>query len=143
MAELGIDISGQESKTLERFLDQQFDAVITVCDLANEACPVFFGAKERLHWSFPDPSKGEGDDEQQLAVYPRCATTFATTSSENYSQGCPRELSERLPATRHPGGTTWPSSHDPHRQPRQQPARVQVAGVPVGTHQGDDVHEQR
>ncbi len=69
MAELGIDISGQQSKTLDRYLDEPFDAVITVCDQANEACPVFFGAKERLHWSFPDPSKAEGTDEQQLAVY--------------------------------------------------------------------------
>jgi arsenate reductase len=69
MAELGIDISGQESKTLERYLDQPFDAVITVCDQANEACPVFFGARQRLHWSFPDPSKAEGDEEHQLAVY--------------------------------------------------------------------------
>jgi arsenate reductase len=69
MAELGIDISGQESKTLDRYLDQPFDAVITVCDQANEACPVFFGAMQRLHWSFPDPSKAEGDEERQLAVY--------------------------------------------------------------------------
>ena len=69
MSELGIDISSQESKTLERYLSEPFDAVITVCDQANEACPVFFGARERLHWSFPDPSKAEGDEEQQLAVY--------------------------------------------------------------------------
>ena len=69
MSELGIDISGQQSKTLDRFLNQPFDAVITVCDQANEACPVFFGATRRLHWSFPDPSKAEGDEEHQLAVY--------------------------------------------------------------------------
>jgi arsenate reductase len=69
MGELGIDISGQESKTLDRFLDQPFDAVITVCDQANEACPVFFGARQRLHWSFRDPSKAHGTEEQQLAVY--------------------------------------------------------------------------
>ena len=69
MAELGIDISGQQSKTLERYLDQPFDAVITVCDQANEACPVFFGAKERLHWSFPDPSRATGSEDEQLAAY--------------------------------------------------------------------------
>lgn len=69
MAEVGIDISRQESKTLERYLQQPFDAVITVCDQANEACPVFFGAKQRLHWSFPDPSKASGTDEEQLFVY--------------------------------------------------------------------------
>ena len=69
MAELGIDISGQESKTLNRYLGDPFDAVITVCDQANEACPVFFGARERLHWSFPDPSRATGSEDEQLAVY--------------------------------------------------------------------------
>jgi len=69
MAEQGIDISHQESKTLDRYLGQSFDAVITVCDQANEACPVFLGAKERLHWSFPDPSRATGTEEEQLAVY--------------------------------------------------------------------------
>ena len=69
MRELGIDISAHESKTLERYVDQPFDQVITVCDQANEACPVFFGARERLHWSFPDPSKATGTEDEQLAVY--------------------------------------------------------------------------
>jgi arsenate reductase len=69
MAELGIDISGQASKTLERYLDQSFDKVITVCDQANETCPVFFGARERLHWSLPDPSQATGTVQEQLAVY--------------------------------------------------------------------------
>jgi arsenate reductase len=69
MAELGIDISAQESKTLDRYVSQPFDAVITVCDQANEACPVFFGARRRPHWSFPDPSKAQGTEEQQLGVY--------------------------------------------------------------------------
>jgi arsenate reductase len=69
MAELGIDISGQESKTLERYLGEPVDAVVTVCDDANESCPVFPGARERLHWSFPDPSGASGTDDEQLAVY--------------------------------------------------------------------------
>jgi len=69
MAEFGMDISEQASKTLERYLNQPFDKVITVCDQANEACPVFFGARERLHWSFPDPSKATGTEEEQLTVY--------------------------------------------------------------------------
>jgi arsenate reductase len=69
MAELGIDISAQESKTLDRYLGEPFDAVITVCDQAADACPVFPGAKRRLHWSFPDPSKAHGSEADQLAVY--------------------------------------------------------------------------
>jgi arsenate reductase (thioredoxin) len=71
MAELGIDIAGQESKTLARYLGEPFDAVITVCDAANEACPVFPGARRRLHWSFEDPSRATGSEEEQLAVYRR------------------------------------------------------------------------
>ncbi len=69
MGEVGIDISGQESKTLDRYLGEPFDAVVTVCDQANEACPLFLGAKERLHWSFPDPSRATGMEEEQLATY--------------------------------------------------------------------------
>jgi arsenate reductase (thioredoxin) len=69
MAELGIDVGGRESKTLERYLGEPFDAVVTVCDQANESCPVFAGAKERLHWSFPDPSRASGTEDEQLAVY--------------------------------------------------------------------------
>src|SRR5438552_17688398 len=60
MREAGIDISGQESKTLERYLNQPWDYVITVCDQANEVCPYFPGGKKRLHWSFPDPSQATG-----------------------------------------------------------------------------------
>ena len=69
MAEVGIDVSGQTSKTLHRYLGEPFDAVITVCDDANESCPFFPGARERLHWSLPDPSKATGSEAEQLAVY--------------------------------------------------------------------------
>lgn len=71
MAELGVDISGQESKTLERYLGEPFDYVITVCDAAGESCPAFPGPAERLHWSLPDPSAAEGDGEERLAVFRR------------------------------------------------------------------------
>ena len=69
MREIGIDISGQSSKTLERYLDQPFDLVITVCDDAAESCPVFLGAKQRLHWSFPDPSRVDGSEAQRGAAF--------------------------------------------------------------------------
>lgn len=71
MAELGIDISKQQSKTLERYLDEPFDDVITVCDTAAETCPIFPGAAHRRHWSFEDPSKAIGSENEQLAVYRR------------------------------------------------------------------------
>lgn len=69
MDEIGVDISGQKSKTLERYLREPFDYVITVCNDANEACPVFPGAKNRLHWSFEDPSRVEGSEDERLAVF--------------------------------------------------------------------------
>jgi arsenate reductase len=69
MDELGIDISGQESKTLDRYLGDTFDYVITVCDDANEACPVFPGARRRLHWSFEDPAQATGSEEERLRVF--------------------------------------------------------------------------
>jgi arsenate reductase (thioredoxin) len=69
MNEIGVDISGHESKTLERYLGEPFDYVITVCDDANEACPFFPGATTRLHWSLPDPSAAKGSEEEQLAVF--------------------------------------------------------------------------
>ena len=69
MQEIGVDISGQGSKTLGRYLGEPFEYVITVCDDANEACPFFPGAQIRLHWSFEDPSKTEGSEGERLAVY--------------------------------------------------------------------------
>lgn len=69
LEEIGIDASSQTSKTLDRFIDQQFDYVITVCDAANDACPTFPNAGAREHWSLPDPSKATGNEEQQLQVY--------------------------------------------------------------------------
>ena len=69
MEEIGVDISGQVSKTLDRYFNEPFDHVITVCDDANEACPFFPGAQRRLHWSFEDPSNAEGTEEERLAVF--------------------------------------------------------------------------
>src|SRR5919106_4624506 len=69
MEEIDIDMSEQESKTLDRYLQEPFDYVITVCNDANEACPFFPGAQSRLHWSFEDPSKAEGSEEERLEVF--------------------------------------------------------------------------
>lgn len=69
MEEIGIDISSQTSKTLDVYLHEPIDVVITVCDSANDSCPVFPRGKKRLHWSFPDPSKETGNEEDKLQVY--------------------------------------------------------------------------
>ena len=69
MAEEGIDISRQRAKSVDGFVRQGFDYVITLCDEANETCPFFPNAASRLHWSFPDPSVAEGEHEERLAVF--------------------------------------------------------------------------
>ena len=71
MAEAGVDISLQRAKPVDRFFREPFDVVVTVCDEANEACPVFPNARERLHWSFPDPSRATGDDASRFAAFAR------------------------------------------------------------------------
>jgi arsenate reductase len=69
MAEVGIDISGQQPKHWEPFLDEKWDLVVTVCDSARESCPLFPGAAEQIHVSFPDPILAEGREEERMAVY--------------------------------------------------------------------------
>ena len=71
MRELGIDISGHRSKSVEEFDGQHFDYVITVCDSARETCPVFCSAAEKLHHSFEDPAALNGSQEDRLALYRR------------------------------------------------------------------------
>jgi arsenate reductase len=71
MREVGIDISGHRSKSVDEFQGQEFDYVITVCDNANEQCPIFPGNTERIHWSFEDPASVQGDKERRLAVFRR------------------------------------------------------------------------
>ena len=71
MRELGIDISSHHSKSVDEFLGQEFDYVITVCDNANEQCPVFPGQTKRIHWSFEDPAAAQGDEATRLRVFRR------------------------------------------------------------------------
>jgi protein-tyrosine-phosphatase len=62
-----LDTAGLHSKHLDQFIGQDFDYLITVCDRANESCPIFPGDPERIHWSFPDPSAVADPDEQRMA----------------------------------------------------------------------------
>ncbi|MDD5559323.1 arsenate reductase ArsC [Candidatus Methylomirabilis sp.] len=71
MQEIGIDLTGHSSKTIDAFLGQSWDYVITVCDNANECCPIFPGKTTRLHWSFDDPSQATGTDEDKLRTFRR------------------------------------------------------------------------
>jgi arsenate reductase (thioredoxin) len=71
MNEVGIDLGGHTSKTFDRFLGQPWDYVVTVCDSANERCPVFPARTTRLHWSFEDPSAATGSEEKKLQTFRR------------------------------------------------------------------------
>jgi arsenate reductase len=71
MAEIGLDISGHRSKSVDEFVGQDLDFVITVCDNAKETCPVFPGAVQRLHWPFEDPAAVEGSEELRKAAFRR------------------------------------------------------------------------
>ena len=71
MADLGIDISEQRSKSVEEFRQTSFDIVITVCDHAAETCPLWLGRGKVIHAGFPDPAAAVGDENEQLAVFCR------------------------------------------------------------------------
>ena len=71
MREIGIDISTHRAKSVDEFVSGEFDYVITVCDNANEQCPVFPGETKRIHWSFDDPAAAEGVESARLAVFRR------------------------------------------------------------------------
>ena len=69
MHEVGIDISTHMSERVEPYLAQEFDYVITVCNRAQEACPIFPGAASMLHWSFEDPAKAKGTFDERMIVF--------------------------------------------------------------------------
>src|SRR5688572_16933222 len=72
MREVGIDISSHHSKSVDEFTGQEFDYVITVCDNANETCPVFSGKAVRIHHNFEDPpAVGAADHETTMSVFRR------------------------------------------------------------------------
>jgi arsenate reductase len=71
MREIGIDISGNRSKSVDEFAGQAFDFVVTVCDSARDNCPVFPGATKRIHWSLEDPAAVEGPEDERLAAFRR------------------------------------------------------------------------
>ena len=69
MGELGIDISHHRSKAMDEFANEKFDYVITLCDQANESCPVFFGGTQRLHMGFDNPAAVPGSEAEKLSAF--------------------------------------------------------------------------
>ena len=69
MKEMGIDISAQKSKSMQQFVNESFDYVVTLCDDAKESCPVFPGQAKRLHWRLPDPATAKGSAAKRMKVF--------------------------------------------------------------------------
>lgn len=69
MAEKGVDISKHKSKSVMEFTGRKFDYVVTVCDSARQACPVFPGCYKKLHWNLQDPAEAKGSQEERLKVF--------------------------------------------------------------------------
>ena len=87
MKEVGIDISANKTKTVERFLTQSFDYVITVCDNARETCPFFSGrVKHRLHMGFEDPAEATGTEEEILSFFRRVRDEIKEQFQRFYSE---------------------------------------------------------
>jgi arsenate reductase len=83
MAEIGVDISGQRSKSLTEYLGKEhFGYLITVCDHAAANCPMFPGAASRLHWSLVDPAAAEGGEEERMALFRRVRDRLAALIDE-------------------------------------------------------------
>ena len=77
MKAIGIDIASHRSKHLSEFSKNHFDYVITVCDRAKEACPVFPGATSMLHWSLDDPAAAQGTEQERQKIFQRIRDEIA------------------------------------------------------------------
>ncbi|NGZ96723.1 MAG: protein-tyrosine-phosphatase [Nitrospira sp. WS110] len=87
MGEAGVDISKHVSERVDAYVDQPFHYVITVCDRAQETCPVFPGAGNMLHWNFDDPAHAMGTYEQKLIVFRKTRDEIADRIRQFLAEG--------------------------------------------------------
>ena len=87
MAEIGIDISGHRSKSIDVFTDQRFDYVVMVCDDSQADCPFFPGGKDYIHHAFDDPAACKGTDEEVLTCFRRSRDEIRRWIEETFLQG--------------------------------------------------------
>lgn len=87
MSEVGLDLSTQRSKSVDEFVGQEIDLVITVCESAREKCPFFPYGKKRIHYSFPDPASTPGSEKDQLEVFRWVRDKIKTWVNENFEPG--------------------------------------------------------
>jgi arsenate reductase len=84
MAEIGIDISGHRSKSVDEFHGTSFDFVITTCDAARETCPFFTGKARHLHWSFNDPAEARGSEDEILSAFRKVRDEIKSKIQEEF-----------------------------------------------------------
>jgi arsenate reductase len=89
MAEIGIDISGHRSKSIDEFTDQRFDYVVMVCDDSQADCPFFPGGKEYIHHAFDDPAACKGTNEEVLACFRKSRDEIRAWIAETFIEGKP------------------------------------------------------
>jgi arsenate reductase len=88
MRELGIDLSGHRSKSVDEFLGRPFDYVITVCDNAKESCPIFPAVSKRMHWPFQDPpGPDEETEEVRMAAFRKVRDEMKTRFAKELEDG--------------------------------------------------------
>ena len=93
MKEIGIDISGETTKSVQKFVTQSFDFVITVCDDADKNCPNFQGkVGKRLHIGFPDPAEATGTDDEKMAVFRKVRDDIRARFTEFYQNSVRKDL---------------------------------------------------
>ena len=87
MTEIGLDLTSARSKSVEEFMDQTIDLVVTVCDSARDSCAVLPGARAMLHWPFEDPAEASGTDEERLWVFRRVREQIRAKISSHLESG--------------------------------------------------------
>jgi len=95
MEDIGIDISQQTSKSMDQFINEKFDYVITLCDDAANFCPTFLGGGKRLHWPFEDPAAAIGTIEERLVVFRRIRDEIKRKIEELLKSG-PSEIPDPI-----------------------------------------------
>ena len=86
MNELGVDISKHTSDDVTKYVGDEFDYIITVCDNANESCPIFPGKGKRIHWSFKDPADAVGNEEEVLDEFRKVRDQIKSTLKQFISE---------------------------------------------------------
>ena len=107
MKERGIDMSGHTSKPVGQFIRETFQVLITVCDNAKEKCPIFPGARKRIHWPLEDPAAAMGDEAQRLAVFRRVRDEIEARVRAWVAEQMARDLAEARRLFAEMGVTGW------------------------------------